>query len=55
VTAFVVGVVFVVLFVVWRRRRKAAKAAPSLWDGHLTGVASPYRTPAKHFHNRRSL
>jgi hypothetical protein len=55
VTAFLIGVGFVVLFVIWRRRRKAAKEGPKLWDGHFSGVASPYRTPAKHFHNRRSL
>ena len=47
------GVVLVVLFVLWRRRR--ASEAPGPLAGFDTGVRSAYRTPARFFHNRRTL
>lgn len=48
------GALFVVLFVVWRRWRAANGPAGPL-GGYDTGVRSPYRSPARLFHNRRSL
>lgn len=48
-----IGLVFAVVFVVWRMRRKSEPPGPLA--GYDTGVRSPYRTPAKRFHNRRTL
>lgn len=49
----ILGAVLLVVFVMWRLRRKGDPPGPLA--GYDTGVRSPHRTPARLFRNRRTL
>jgi hypothetical protein len=48
-------VVPVVLFALWRKRRRRAAALATPLAGLDTGCRSPFRTPARHFRPHRGF
>lgn len=46
---------FLLACFIWWRRAKKGRAEPGPLAGYDTGVRSAYLTPAKRFHNRRTL